>query len=141
MLVLDSDLEIKMGTIHKEGENSSSDLKENSSKSYESAMDKNQDQGEHKNSSYDQSEFSEGSAQATKEDKIEDDQIQHFGYDLEVKIPKTVLDEIFYSYFLKQRSFGLIWFLISSIHFDAYCLWLQYANSWATFGMYLQCFC
>lgn len=125
-----------METNHQEVRNISSDLNKNSSNSYESAMDNKQNQGENKNPSLDQSTFSEESAQATTVDKIEDEQIQQFGYDLEVQIPKTVLDEIFYSYFLKQRSFGLIWFLISSIHFDAYCVWLQYANSWAEFGMY-----
>lgn len=114
--------------------NNTNDLNTKSSNSYEFVMDSHQ--GNNKNASFDQSTVSEGSAQAHSVARIDDEQIQHFGYDLEVKIPKTVLDEIFYSYFLKQRSFGLIWFLISSIHFDAYCVWLQYANSWAAFGMY-----
>lgn len=112
-----------------------SDFNINSSKSYELTMDGNQSQS--KNPSFDQSTFSEESNQTHKADKnTDEEQIQQFGYDLEVKIPKAVLDSIFYTYFLKQRSFGLIWFLISSIHFDAYCVWLQYTNSWNAFSEY-----
>ncbi|KAL5282238.1 ADCY3 family protein [Megaselia abdita] len=114
-----------MGTTQPDVNHESSDVNN------KLAMDKKED---HKDSLFDQSMFSEVTAQSGTVDGIDDEQIHQFGYDLEVTIPKTILDEIFYSYFLKQRSFGLIWFLISSIHFDSYCVWLQYANGWTAFG-------
>lgn len=126
-----------MESNHLKVKSSNSDLSKNSSTNNNHENNENIDQGRKTLTSLDPSTFSEGSVQTQLMDKIiDDEQIQQLGYDLEVNIPKTVLDEIFYSYFLKQRSFGLIWFLISSIHFDAYCVWLQYTNSWISFGKF-----